>query len=74
MSPARPRSERPVAVVGGLTLTSAREPEDMRGSAWCACGWTRTARGLPAAQALAAEATTHKSQCAAQGRQEEAKK
>ncbi|MEU3084712.1 hypothetical protein ABZ697_30975 [Streptomyces albidoflavus] len=73
MSRARPRPERPVAVVGGLILTSAREPEDMRASAWCACGWTRTAQGLEAAQALTATATTHKSQCAAQGRQEETK-
>lgn len=63
-------AERPVAVVGGLTLTSAREPEDMRASAWCACGWSRTAQGLEAAQALTATATTHKQTCAAQ-RQEE---
>ncbi|MEU3084695.1 hypothetical protein ABZ697_30890 [Streptomyces albidoflavus] len=74
MSAARRPERQAVAVVGGLTLTSAREPRDMRGSAWCACGWTRTARGLEAAQALTAEATAHKQTCAAQGRQEETKK
>lgn len=58
-----PRRHERRAVVGGLTLTSAREPEAMRASAWCVCGWTRTARGLAAAQALTAAHTNHKHQC-----------